>query len=1141
MDTAQLNDWENPRVVGRNKEPAHVTSVPYADAFSALCGERSASPFFKLLNGNWRFHWAPNPGAAPEDFYRADFDDSSWDAVAVPGNWQIQGYGIPRYLSAAYAFDITHLPRVQEDTNEIGSYRTKFVIPDEWQGRQVFIHFDGVDSAFYLWINGQMVGYSQDSRLPAEFNITPYVHPGENLLAVRVYRWSDGSYLEDQDMWFLSGIFRDVYLFATPQVHVRDFWVRTELDADYRDAMLRLRVNVRNYGEQDATGHTLEIALLDEEGQQVGETATEVAIGAGSETILELEQPVANPKKWSAEEPHLYTLLLTLKDQSNQVLEVQRCNVGFRQVEVKDGKILVNGVPVYFRGVNRHEHDPDRGHAVTVDSMLQDILLMKRFNINAVRTCHYPDDPHWYDLCDRYGLYLIDEANIESHGVWDRLAKDPEWQTAFMERGIRMVERDKNHPSVIIWSLGNESGYGPNFQALAEWIHAHDPTRPVHYESATSFRVYHGPDTAPEMDILSTMYPKVDELARMAQVPGETRPLIMCEYAHAMGNSPGNLKEYWEIIETYPRLVGGFIWDWVDQGIRRNTDGVEWFAYGGDFGDEPNSGSFCINGLVFPDRTTHPSLWEVKKVYQPVKVVPVDLLTGKVEVINRYAFSDLSGLDLTWTLAADDRVLQTGQLPRLKTPPGGREVVTIPFEKPELQPGAEYWLTLSFTLAEDTSWAEKGHEVAWEQFKVPFDVPPSPTLPVAGMPALRLVESAAQAIVEGNGFRLAFDKAAGTIASFRYGEHELVARGPRLNVWRAPTENDLNTWGDERAALRWREVGLDQLQERVTGVEVAQPIPQVVRIGVRSMSTVREDAVLPEPPSVEEQLDSLAQGLHWMLSEEQFRALCMRLACTDLPEGDKHTQVKTLVHRFAAEERLFDIFKGVHDLLVESELPVPDPIREVVAAGKVEVRAERKPPARFECEYTYTIYGSGDVVIETHVVPQVNVPFLPRLGLQMQLPSGYEQFTWYGRGPHENYVDRNEGARVGLYSGTVDEQYVPYIVPEENGNKTEVRWVALTNATGVGLLAVGMPVMEVSAHHYTTEDLTQARHTYELVRREEITLNLDYAQSGLGSASCGPGRLEKYQLKPQEVRYRVRLRPLSAADSPMALSKQVLE
>jgi beta-galactosidase/beta-glucuronidase len=562
-------------------------------------------------------------------------------------------------------------------------------------------------------------------------------------------------------------------------------------------------------------------------------------------------------------------------------------------------------------------------------------------------------------------------------------------------------------------------------------------------------RVYQGPETAPEIDIVSTMYPRLDRLIEMAQAPGETRPFIMAEYAHSMGNSPGNLKEYWDIIETYPRLQGGFIWDWVDQGLRRVTDeGEEWFAYGGDFGDVPNDSSFCINGLVFPDRTIHPSLWEAKKVYQPIKVEPVDLLAGQVEIVNRYFFSDLSGLDVAWKLSADDRVLQMGQLPRMHTPAGGRKVVAVPFVKPELEPSVEYWLTLSFTLAEDTSWAEKGHEVAWEQFKVPFDVPQVPALSVSKMPALTLTESDAQAVVEGAEFQLVFDKSEGRIASFRYQEHELVERGPRLSFWRAPTENDLNTWGDERAAIHWREVGLDQLQERATEVEVAQPASQAVRIVVHSVSEVKEDAVLPKLP---------------------------------------------------------------------------------------------KPPARFECDYVYTVYGSGDVVIDTHVVPEAEVPFLPRIGLQMLLPGGYEQFTWYGRGPHETYVDRKEAAQVGVYSGTVDEQYVPYLVPEENGNKTEVRWVALTNEDGVGLLASGDRWLEVSAHHYTTEDLTQAKHTYELKRREEITLNLDYAQSGLGSASCGPGRLEKYQLKPEEVRYSVRLRPFSTAvDSPMTLSKQVL-
>jgi len=1135
--TTQPNDWENPQVLGRNKEPGHVTLVPYADIATALSGDRSISPFFKLLNGSWQFCFSPDPIAAPEHFYQESFDASSWDTIAVPGNWQLQGYGIPRYLSASYAFDINDLPRVQEDTNEVGSYRTMFTIPASWEGRQVFINFDGVDSAFYLWLNGQMVGYSQDSRLPAEFNITPYIHTGENLLAVRVYRWSDGSYLEDQDMWFLSGIFRDVYLFARPDTHIRDFGVRTELDKQYRDAIVKIRANVRNLGNWAASGYQLEATLFDAEGNPLPDwpiNAT-IQVEAGGETILELECLVTHPKKWSAEHPNLYPLVLSLKDESGVVIESVRSNVGFRQVEIKDGKILINGAPIYFRGVNRHEHEPVRGHAVTVESMLQDIVLMKRFNINAVRTSHYPNDPRWYDLCDQYGIYLIDEANIESHGIWDRLTQDPEWKMAFLERGSRMVERDKNHPSVIIWSMGNESGYGPNHEALADWIHQHDPTRPVHYESARN---------EPYLDIVSTMYPQVDHLIALAQQPGETRPLIMCEYAHAMGNSPGNLKEYWDIIEAYPRLRGGFIWDWVDQGIRRVTDdGTEWYAYGGDFGDEPNSGSFCNNGLVFPDRTPHPSLWEVKKVYQPVKVEAVDLLAGKVEIVNKYFFSDLNGLNITWKLFADDRLLQTGQLPRLNTSAEGRQVVTIPFDKPDCEAGVEYWLTLSFTLAKDTPWAAKGHEVAWEQFKMPFKVPAVAELPVARMPELKLTQTETQAVVEGPEFCVVFGKGEGTISSLRYRGHELVTRGPRLNFWRAPTENDLNTWGDERAAIHWRQVGLDQLTEQVTGVHVTQLMPQAVQITIGSLVQVREGAVLPKPPTAEETLAELEQWLNHLLDKEKLRTLCPRLAVAydDLPGDTKRARLKGLLHRMAAEKRVFDLLKAVHDLLVESGLLVPDPLKDIVASGQFEIEPKPKSPACFECEYIYTLYGSGDIVISTHIVPNKGLPFLPRAGLQMCLPGGYEQFTWYGRGPHESYVDRKEGAQVGVYRGTVDEQYVPYILPQENGNKTEVRWVSLTKDNGIGLLAVGDPWLEVSAHHFTTEDLTVAWHTHELKRREGITLNLDYGQSGLGSASCGPGRLKKYQLKPEEIRYRFRLRPFSAqTESPMALSKQVL-
>ena len=1136
MMTARIPEWQNPQIVGLNKEPAHATLMTYPDETSALRGDRTQSSFFKLLNGDWKFHWSPNPAVMPENFYQENFDDSGWGTLPVPSNQEIHGFGLPRYFAGSYAFNTDGYPQVPEDDNPVGSYRTTFTLPPEWEHSQVFVTFDGVDSAFYLWANGEIVGYSVDSRLPAEFNLTPFLHPGENNLAVRVHRWSCGSYLEDQDMWFLSGIFRDVYLSATPPVHVRDFWVQTELDSNYENAFVSLQVNLKNYGQNMSGAYRVEASLYTPDQALVPDwTPVKTAeVKAGAEIELEMGGTVSRPLKWSAEQPHLYTLLLKLSDEQDHLLEVESCRVGFRQVETKDGMILVNGVPVWFQGVNRHEHEPETGHAIGFASMVEDILLMKRANINAVRTCHYPDQPVWYDLCDQYGLYLIDEANIESHGLWDRPTKDPVFEAAFLDRGSRMVERDKNHPSVIIWSMGNESGYGPNHAALAGWIHQNDPTRPVHYELARS---------EPYVDIISCMYPKLDQLVAMATAPGETRPMIMCEYAHAMGNSPGNLKEYWEIIEAYPRIRGGFIWDWVDQGIRRVSEkGEVWFAYGGDFGDQPSDASFCINGLVFPDRTPHPALLEYKKVIQPVRVEAVDLLHGKVAIKNRYFFSDLSGLAGSWELRADDRVIESGSLPRLLTPPGGREEIIIPYHRPVLAAGVEYWLIVRFTLAEDTLWAAKGYEVAWDQMALPYIVPQGLGLQLPAMPALKAAENGSEIIVTGDAFKLGFDRTLGTISSLNFQGQELVKMGPRLNFWRAPTENDSNIWGEERAALRWREAGLDQLVERVGAVTFDQPEPQRVRITVDSVIHVKEGAVLKPAQSDEALKTQLEQGLIMLVSEEMLPGLCQGLGMdiSNLPGDTKSEKIKALFELMVAEGRVFDVIVEVKKQLEAFTMPVPDVLDQAVAAGPDGLKPQKIPPARFECQYIYTLYGSGDVWIDLHVRPNAGLPFLPRIGLQMQLPTDLEQLAWYGRGPQEVYVDRQDGAQVSVFRGTVSEQYVPYIVPEENGNKTEVRWAAFTSGAGRGLLAAGKPWLNFSAHHFTTEDLTQARHTCELTPRPEITLNLDYAQSGLGSAACGPGSLEKYKLQAVETRFSVRLRPFNPKDEdPMALSKQV--
>ncbi|MEM2564423.1 MAG: glycoside hydrolase family 2 TIM barrel-domain containing protein [Candidatus Bathyarchaeia archaeon] len=1078
-----IPEWENPKITGINKEPAHATLMPYPNEEIALECVREKSPWYMTLNGEWKFKLYENPSAVPEEFYGLEYADDEWDTIPVPSNWQMLGYDKPIYVNVRYPFR-TDPPRVPHDWNPTGIYRRKFVIPEDWLDKQIFLVFEGVDSAFYAWINGHMVGYSEDSRLPAEFNITRYVKSGENLLAVMVLRWSDGSYLEDQDMWRMSGIFRDVFIYCAPNVHVRDFFVRTFFDEKYENATLKVRVNVKNYSDTKSKPHILEIKLFNYEGLPVFNEPIIGYVGEinpKSEAILEVEREVFKPRKWSAEDPYLYTMLITLRDERGEIVEVESCRVGFRQIEIKNGRILINGVPVYFKGVNRHEHDDVRGHAITVESMEKDIILMKRFNFNAVRTSHYPNHPAWYDLCDKYGIYVIDEANIECHGLvgflrtiwqieetfgksWDEImreyrekskdkswrevmeelskrfpkylepAHDPELLHAFMERFVRMVERDKNHPCVIIWSLGNESGYGPNHDALAGWAHGYDPTRPVHYEGTIRVGTR---KISRSVDIISIMYPTLERLIELAEDPEEDRPIIMCEYAHSMGNSTGNLKEYWDIIRKYRRICGGFIWDWVDQGLKKRTeDGVEYWAYGGDFGDEPNDGNFCINGLVWPNREPHPAIWECKKIQQPVEAEAVDLSRGIIRILNRYDFTDLSILDITWELTEDGKVIQEGILPKIHTPPHESEIVTVPFKVPEkLKPGAEYYLMLRYRLSRDTLWAERGYEIGWSQFKLPFDVPPGPEIKSSDMPALKLEEDANEIVVSGEDFIIAFDKRAGCICSFTYKGFNLIRSGPFLNVWRAPTDNDA-----PRLAPIWRSAGLDRLKHVIKSVKAEKIINQVARITIESSLCTQEDS------------------------------------------------------------------------------------------------------EKFSCKYTYKIYGSGDIIIEVAANPVGKLPsHLPRIGLQLTIPGGFERFTWFGRGPHENYRDRREGAPIGLYSGTVDEQYVPYIKPQENGNKTDVRWVALTNNLGFGLLAVGMPIMEVSAHHYTIEDFERAKHTYELKRREDIILNLDYMQSGLGGGSCGPDTLPQYLVKPEPVRFAIRLRAISPTDSPMELSKQKIK
>jgi beta-galactosidase len=1034
-------DWENPEVIKRNKEAGHVPIMPYADKKSALTGNWWISPFYQSLNGVWKFHWVRVPWQRPTEFFKDDFDVTSWNNIQVPGNWELQGFDVPIYTDEPYPFK-PNPPHVPSDYNPVGSYRRDFIVPEAWQGREVFIHFAGVRSAMYLWVNGKKVGYSQGSRTPAEFNISKYIKKGNNTLAVEVYRWCDGSYLENQDAWRMSGIERDVYLFSTPKIHMRDYFVRSELDKNYKDGLFTILIEVQNYYETQAAPYWLHVQLFEAGNNETPliDKTEKISLKASSKTTFKIDDKVKAPKQWSAETPHLYTLVLSLKTKNNEAIEILSAKIGFRKIEIKDGQLLVNGVPIYLKGVNRCTHDPITGQYVTRESMIKDIRLMKRFNINAVRTSHYPNDSQWYELCDQYGLYVIDEANIESGGMYfhpdKTLMNNPKWEAAYMDRTVRMVQRDKNHPSVIIWSLGNECGDGTHFQTTYEWIKGFDPFRPVQSEDAK---------LNAHTDIYSPMYrtiPLIEEYASKEQ----TRPLILCEYAHAMGNSVGNLQDYWDVIYKYKHLQGGFIWDWVDQGIlRANEKGEKYWAYGGDFlaeGSDHIDKNFLINGLVFPDRKIHPHIWEVKKVYQYVQVKPKYLPNGFVNITNRYDFINLDTLLLNWQVIGEDKVVAKGSMPSLNIKPHGTQAVQIPFPKFEPEPGVEYFLNLSFVTKKSALLVLKGHEVAKEQFKLPF-FKPTPTTAAPPAAPVTMDKTEENIVVQGKSFRLLFDAKKGQFVSWIYKGSEMIKSGLTPNFWRAPTDNDFG-WSMPKKCLVWNEA---VQKGRIDNVSARQIDARTIEVKVKSI-----------------------------LSE---------------------------------------------------------------ATGK----------ARYTT--TYTIYGSGDVIVSNSFQPSKGntLPALPRFGMTMALPQQYNSLEWYGRGPHENYWDRKSSAHVGIYWSDVAAQYHPYIRPQENGNKTDVRWFALRDERGMGFLVVGMPLVSFSAQHYLNEDFDPGikkmqRHVTDIKKSPLVTLNIDYKQMGLGGDTSWGKRARphaQYTLPVKEYSYSFRLRPFSPKDPPpVTLSKQKL-
>jgi len=1027
----RLNDWENLEVLQKNRLKSRAYFIPYSDIDSALTFQREISDRIKILNGKWKFHYAPSPYEAPKDFYKEDYDVSSWDEIRVPSNWQMEGYGNPHYTNVMYPFPVDP-PRVPSE-NPTGSYRREFYLEEDLNGKRIILRFEGVDSAFHVWVNGEEVGYSQGSRLPSEFDITPYTRSGKNILAVRVYQWSDGSYLEDQDMWWLSGIFRDVYLVIRPEVHVRDIFIIGDLDEKYESGILKVKLDLINTGKKNIDNHKVSVIFLDDGQKLIKETERTFSLESLEEKRIEIEIPIDNPRKWSAEDPYLYNLIINLTNEKGETLEVIPNKVGFRKVELKGGTFLVNGVPIKLKGVNRHEHHPDFGRAVPIEWAEQSIILMKRHNINAVRTSHYPDDPRFYDLCDRYGIYVIDETDLECHGFAftgdiNRISNDPKWQPAYIDRIERTVHRDKNHPCVIFWSLGNESGFGINHEAMAEWCRKNDTTRLIHYERDISAKV---------ADVVSTMYTPVDKLEELGKLTDMEKPHILCEYAHAMGNGPGNLKEYWETFYRYKRLQGGCIWEWMDHGIRKKTpDGKEYFAYGGDFGDEPNDGNFVIDGLVFPDHTPSPGLIEYKKIIEPVKVEEIDLKKGEVKITNLYDFISLDHLTMSWNVTVDGKPIEGGEIPINGINAKESRIVTIPYRLPEdPEPNTDYWLNIYFILTNDTLWAEKGHIVAWAQFKLPVESKKAPKiLNIDSMPSLTYKDLDTKVEIKGSDFSLIFNKVKGTMDELRYNGIDLIKIGPRLNLWRAPIDND------KYVVENWKKKFVHLLNHRIDDVHIEVKGKNLIEIRVLSCIA---------PPVVDWKIDT---------------------------------------------------------------------------------------------EYTYSIYGSGDILLEVKGKPQGNLPMLfPRIGLKMGINKELEEVMWYGRGPGESYIDSKEANSFGIYKKSVDELYTPYVKPQENGNRTDVKWVSLTDRKGIGLLFVGMPTINFSAHRFEPEDFEKARHTCDLVPRDYIVLNIDYKHNGLGSASCGPAPLEKYLLYPQDFEFSVRIKAFdNSLTTPIYLSKYVL-
>lgn len=1009
------NDWENQSLFEVNKEAPHASFMLYTEKSAVVKDDFTRSPFYQSLNGNWKFNYTAKVADRIKDFYKPELNTSQWKEIPVPSNWELQGYGVPIYTNITYPFPKN--PPFVGDDNPVGTYRREFTIPASWKGKEIILHFGSITGCAFVYVNGQKVGMSKVSKTAAEFNITSFLRPGKNLLAVQVIRWHDGSYLEDQDFWRISGIERDVFLMALPKLTIWDFFIKSGLDAQYTDGVFSAEISLRAFKGNLQKKGVVEVTVLDLAGNPVYNQQQAFERTGDSIQTVRFSGNVTNPLKWSAETPSLYQCVIVLKDVAGRTIVQTGTRIGFRQVEIKNAQLMVNGVRVMVHGVNRHEHDDVLGHVPTLALMKKDIQLMKQFNINAVRTCHYPNDPMWYKLCDEYGLYLVDEANIESHGMGSgnnpRFAQEghvayvPSWAPAHLDRHKRMVERDKNHASVIIWSLGNECGNGPVFHDDYKWIKERDNTRPVQFEQA-------GEDW--NTDIVCPMYPRVRSMKAYADDKTKKRPYIMCEYSHAMGNSNGNFQEYFDIMETDPKMQGGFIWDWVDQGFKQtDKSGNIFWGYGGDLGSYNylNDENFCANGLIAANRTPHPGLYEVRKVYQDIKFFAKDLQKGLITVKNNFAFRSTSPYRFYWTLVEDGKEIYREDF-QVSVAAGQQQDITLRIPADKLKPTAEYFVNVYGVTSGATEMIPAGHEVAREQFKLSGDFF-NRTSAVTG--TLSITKETEKIIFQSGDIKGEFDLKGGYFRNYQGKGGFQPMRMPEPYFWRAPTDNDFGS-GMPAALGIWR---------------------------------------------------SAHQG------------------------------------------------RKLKNITVGDQTPVGLPIRLEYELTGIAV------------PYTidFLIMNDGGIKVTASInLTGRDFPEMPRFGMRTQLSPEYEKLQFYGRGPWENYTDRNTASFLGLYTGSVEEQFTAnYIRPQENGYKTDVRWLSLTNAAGRGIYIEGVQPICFSALHHSAESMDpgmtkKQQHPSDLRPDKNVYLHIDLLQRGVGGDdSWGALPHEQYRLKEKVYTY----------------------